>query len=127
MYHSLFYSFFSKTKYCLFISLSLSHQKGSNFVATAPKIKHPDFLELTVCDNCDLATANESMSLLITSFVSDGMTSSNVSNQTLLTAADKRIITSSLHQYIIITSSLYTSLLHIITSSLDYYFYILWK
>ena len=62
-------------------------------------MRHPDFLELTVCDNCDLATANESMSLLITSFVSDGITSSNVSNQTLLTAADERIITSSLHHY----------------------------
>jgi hypothetical protein len=48
-------------------------------------MRQPDFLELTVCDNCDLATANETMSLLITSFVSDGTASSNASNHTLLT------------------------------------------
>ena len=67
------------------------YQNGSNFCAIAPKMRQPDFLELTVCDNCDLATANETMSLLITSFVSDGTASSNASNHTLLTAGGEEI------------------------------------
>ena len=54
----------------------------------APKITQPDFLDPTVWDNCDLATANESMSLLIMSFVSDGMATSSASNHTPLTAEE---------------------------------------
>ena len=55
----------------------------------APKMRHPDFLECTVCESCDLATANERMSLLIMSFVSEGTASSKASSQTLLTAIER--------------------------------------
>lgn len=54
-------------------------------------MRQPDFLELTVCDSCDLATANESTFLLIMSLESEGMDSSRASSHTELTSEGKII------------------------------------